>query len=174
MASLLDDRLEFFLQRLGSAALEVFGGGVVAAGKNALGVVDRHRLDRVDQQLLRLGHGSLGGAVHGGLQLVGLLAHAQAAHHALNLLHALGQRDLHLGVAEETILLAEQVDGLAGALGQCFLEAAARVLAGNVGQAQGMGGGSQQQAGGECKKAAHVSFSENKKGRRPNGRRPMT
>src|SRR5689334_2969497 len=61
----LDDRQELAAQRVGGRALEVFGAGGLAAGEDAFRILHRHLLHRVDEELLRLGHGLLGCAVHG-------------------------------------------------------------------------------------------------------------
>ena len=96
---------------------------------------------------LGFGHGRLGGAVHGGDEFVGLLAQAEGAHQAFDLLQALGQRNLHLGIAEEAVGAAERRDRLAGALGQASLRPPLASLLVRASKRDGMGRRGEEQGG---------------------------
>src|SRR6185295_4514808 len=121
-------RQEPLAQLVGGAALEIFRARGLAAGEDALGVLHAHFLHRIDEQLLRLGYGRLGGPVHGQHEFVGVLAHADAVHELLVLFQRIGQRDLHRAVAEKAVSPAQQVDRDHGAFFQRPLEAGDRVL----------------------------------------------
>ena len=169
---------EFLGQGAGGGTAEILSRRILAARQNALGVLHRHLLDRIHQQGLGLRYRRFGGAVHGGNQFVGLLAHAQSPHQALDLLHAFRQGNLHFRITQKSVLLAQQRHCLAGALCQGFLEAAAGVLAADVVQGKRVGVGRQQQAGEKRECQAHVrnplaSFDEWPQGG-PQARRPGT
>jgi hypothetical protein len=78
-------------------------GAASSPPEHALRVLDAHLLDGIGQDRSRLLHRHLRGAVHADDELVGLLAHADHPQPALDTLDGVGQRNLYLRVAEETV-----------------------------------------------------------------------
>ena len=70
------------------------------------------------------------------------------------------QGDFHLGIAEKAVVPAQQVDSLAGSLGEGFLETSGGVLVRQVGQAEGVGGGGEEQGSKNGHQGSHVNSSE--------------
>ena len=116
------------MQRVARGAAEILSSGGVAAGQDALGIANRHLPDRIDEELPRLGHRRFRGAVHGEDQLVGVLAHADSAHHLLGAGQRIRQRDFHLRIAEEAVGATELRHGGVGTLLQSGPEPGNRFL----------------------------------------------
>ena len=119
------------MQLIARRATEVIGAGRIAPGDDALRVLYGHVFHRLDEEYLRLRHRRLGCAVHGHDELVGVLAHAEAAHGALGPLRRFGQRDLDLRIAEETVDAAQVRHGGEATLLQRGLQRGGGVLPGD-------------------------------------------
>jgi hypothetical protein len=110
-------------ERLARLLGEEISHRFVAAGQDASAVLDAHRLHRAEQQFLGFGHGSLGGAVHGGHQFIDTLALARGLQQLGAILQEAGQRNLDFWIAQEPIGLAEQRNSGLGAALECGADA---------------------------------------------------
>ncbi|MPN43510.1 hypothetical protein SDC9_191070 [bioreactor metagenome] len=116
----LDDRPEAGNQLVARRTPEILGDAVVTTGEDGLGILQRHPADGIGKDGQGFGDGVLRRMIHRFDQLIGLLAHAEHAQGRFGIIEIARQRNLHLLIAEETILLPQRRDREFSPLGQCL------------------------------------------------------
>ena len=99
----------------GTGALEVFGGGGIVAGEDVAGVVESHLLERGEKNLLGLGSGLLGGAVHADFEFVHFLPMPSMRMPLPTVWSLRRKQDPDGFVFQESVGLAGERDSFAGA-----------------------------------------------------------